>query len=1038
MGPLPALLRGRARHAGGRWAVVIAGLALAVLLPVVTGAVTRAAASGALRQALGALPPGERSVIVSYNGIVDDAERHRYDVLVAQQLPRIATAPVRRQLLFRALTDTRGGTFVLGAGDDLATRVRLVDGRLPASCTPTRCEVVVVGSGAGGTAGGAAAGGAAGALATDPRPDLGLVVVGHVVRTDPLLLTGTFDPGPDAPLILADGVDAASRLASLESFGRSYGWVAPLDADRVRALGADAWVREGAAVALAFDRTTAGLEITTPVDEVRDQDARATVSAQRFTLLGGTVAVLLLGTAVVGGAALRRDHEAFVGALRRRGARRGQVVGLVTGEVLAAVVAGVTAGLVVGAGIAAVIAARARLPVAGTAADAVRDGAGQVAVLAAAAAVLVGLTLVLGSRATPPASGAGAAWRWVDAAAITCVVVAALLMARGGITATTSASGGAGDPLLALLPALLLVAAGLAVARVWPLLTRAGGRTLRRGSVAARIGLSAAAGRPLRPAATAALLTAAVAAAVFAGSYRATLDRGAGDQAAYTVPLDARLQVGRTSQQPLDAVPADVLAAAVSGRSDGVVPVVRGVASAAVTALQGAPVQVVGLPPAALASLARWSAVTGTPDASVAAQRITVPAVLPGLPLPQGRTLRIATPSTPAVVAVSAFVRDADGREAGIPLQVNGSGASASLDGDLPRGLVPPLHLVALELRLPVDQQDRRQHNLGEGDSDRSAPTGRLALGGLAVDGVAVDAPWRGWAAEGLSVDGSGDAATLDYELLSGRLVVQARPDGPGTTTPLPVIADEQTARDARSGALTLTLNGAAVQVRVVQAARGFPTTQGRFVVADGQAVARLLDLGEPGTGGPDEVWLAAPPGGLATLAEALTGAPFDRLTVTRRQAVETALRTDPIAGAASGLLAAGAGLVLLVGALALVLLVVADRREDAPAAYAWEADGVAPGTLRAALWWRATAVAVPAVPAGVLVGVGLSQLTSGLVAVTATAVVPRPPLVPGTGVAATALAVFAGLVVALAVAAAVAAGSLREPLPVRSTGVGR
>ena len=72
-----------------------------------------------------------------------------------------------------------------------------------------------------------------------------------------------------------------------------------------------------------------------------------------------------------------------------------------------------------------------------------------------------------------------------------------------------------------------------------------------RRSVAARLGLAAVTGRPLRPAATAALLTAAVATSVFAGAYRATLDRGAADQAAFAVPLDARVQTGAEPRAPL-------------------------------------------------------------------------------------------------------------------------------------------------------------------------------------------------------------------------------------------------------------------------------------------------------------------------------------------------------------------------------------------------------------------------------------------------------------------------------------------------------
>jgi len=38
-----------------------------------------------------------------------------------------------------------GSTFLLGAADELPTAVRLLDGRMPRSCLPKRCEVVAIG-----------------------------------------------------------------------------------------------------------------------------------------------------------------------------------------------------------------------------------------------------------------------------------------------------------------------------------------------------------------------------------------------------------------------------------------------------------------------------------------------------------------------------------------------------------------------------------------------------------------------------------------------------------------------------------------------------------------------------------------------------------------------------------------------------------------------------------------------------------------------------------------------------------------------------
>jgi len=115
-------------------------------------------------------------------------------------------------------------------------------------------------------------------------------VVGQVQRSDPLLLSGTFDPGEGTPLLLADGVDAATTIETFAVFQRSYGWVAGLDLDRLGADGVAQWVRRSAAVhdALWLDRE--GLFLTTPDGVLRAEDARARTSGRRFAVLGSATA----------------------------------------------------------------------------------------------------------------------------------------------------------------------------------------------------------------------------------------------------------------------------------------------------------------------------------------------------------------------------------------------------------------------------------------------------------------------------------------------------------------------------------------------------------------------------------------------------------------------------------------------------------------------------------------------------------------------------------------------------------------------------
>jgi hypothetical protein len=400
-------------------------------------------------------------------------------------------------------------------------------------------------------------------------------------------------------------------------------------------------------------------------------------------------------------------------------------------------------------------------------------------------------------------------------------------------------------------------------------------------------------------------------------------------------------------------------------------------------------------------------------------------------------------------VAVTAVVRADDGREAGVALRVSAVGAPATLSADLgaPVGTAPGpstwkdaagaaarLHLVALTVRQPDDEATRTQHALGEGSRDLTVPNGAFGLGAVTLDAAAVDAPWTGWTGPGLAVAAGGGSARLSYRITEGAVVLTARATGPGTgTSALPVVVDPATAARAQGGVVTLVLDQRALPARVVGVLDRFPTMpDGRFAVTDVVALGRLVDLDQPGTGTPTELWVDLPAGARSDVAL------FDRLDVRDRAATEATLRTDPVAVGARGLLAVGALLTLLVAAAALVLLVAAEASDDAAQAYAWEADGVGPATLRSALWWRAVAVVLPAVPAGVVVGTVLSRAASELVAVTATAVTPQPPLVPGTGLG-WGLAVAAlGVVVALVLSGVVALAAMREPMPVRDLGVPR
>ena len=308
------------RHQGLRWLLVIAGVALVVVIPVVTSGLAHAVQARTIRQTIASLGTADRTLLVSQE--TDSTARRGTpagnDAEVRRGLATLTAEPVVHTLLYRPIS-AGGVTFLLGGADDLPRNVALTSGRLPRSCTPARCEVVAVGRSSAALKRGAGT--------------VGAVVVGTVRRLSPVLVTGQLDPG-STPLLLAGGAAAAGRLTVLQLFGRHDTWTALVDPDRVIRLGATGWVRRAESLDARLATSVGGTSLEVPSDQLLAGSARADASARRLGLLGGFAAVLLFGFAVVAATALRGDQGLLSLALRRRGATGVQRAGVTVIEVI--------------------------------------------------------------------------------------------------------------------------------------------------------------------------------------------------------------------------------------------------------------------------------------------------------------------------------------------------------------------------------------------------------------------------------------------------------------------------------------------------------------------------------------------------------------------------------------------------------------------------------------------------------------------------------------------------------------------------------
>ena len=785
-----ALIASRARAYAGQWALVAVGVAIATSVPVLTSASTREASAGALEHGLAALPAGQSSLTVSDNGFLSATQLIAADAIVRNQLGKLSEAAPLRQMVFRRLSNGRGAQLTLGAADDLPHAVRLVSGRLPTSCTPQRCEVVQVGAGT-----------------TPDTTRLGVVVVGRVERANPLLLSGTFDPGTDAPLLLGANTEQMAASSILENFQRSWGWVAPVDLRLVRRLGVEQYLARSNAVAdLLF--ASPGLVLTAPDDVLRAQDDRARRSGQRFALLGGTSAALVLGLAVVAAVSARRDHMAVIRLLLTRGATPAQLTGFSLAEALWPAL--------LGAAVRSWSGPMARRWRSGTARSLRR--APEVAcprrrcsrVIAVAA---VGLTL-----RWSPATGERAAWQAVSVAAAATIGAALLAASRGATRVETGASP---DALVTLLPVLTALAGGLLAARCWPVVPRVLARLLPRRAAGFRLALAGAGRRPLRAAATVAVLAATSASVVFAIGYRTTLDRGAADQAAFSVPMVARLTTGASLDRPADLASEGAVNAVGLGAT--AYPVLRGGASLALNAADTQPVELLGLSPSALPRMAHWRSDYSDAAPVTLLRRLTTAAPAHGPAIPEGtRTLVVPVTGSTLHLDVIALVRDASGRSLPITLARRGD----TLVGELPRSSGESFD----SLTLREDQQTAsvRQHAIGEGGVGPPARTGRVVLGRPIADGQALADGIGQWT---VTVAGRaepiGTGLAIDYRIAGDTTTAQPPHPSGG---PIPAYVDRATAATARGGLLSLRLGeGKQLSLRIVATGDRFPTTHGRL-----------------------------------------------------------------------------------------------------------------------------------------------------------------------------------------------------------------
>jgi hypothetical protein len=783
-------------------------------------------------------------------------------------------------------------------------------------------------------------------------------VVGRVALS-PTVLGYSPSAVGDWPVVLTGDVTGLNAIPGLDGVYRTYTWMAPLPLAYLHSWSVGRLEARLLAEQAALSQQ-ARFNLEAPFFSLDAARRQAGVAVHRLLLVDGGVVVILILFVLLAASALQREQRAELERLRQAGGRPGQAAAFVLAEAGWIAGASVLSGLGLAIGLSALLAGGAGEPV-----GAVLDH-GLIS-WPAAAALAGGWALMTALLAVAPIL---AGRRLLDMAAL---AGAGVLVA--GLTLDVASS----PAWVGLLVPLVCLSAGLVLSRATGVVLRALERISRRGSLDLRlalIGLERARGIG---ALAVSFLAISVGLAGFGLAFRATLIRGAADQAADHVPLDALVSAGSTLDSPLQLAPL----ARWQALSHGSVFPVRRTQASYPSGEGTQDVPVLGVPAAALPLIHGWRSSDGpAPLAGLAARlRPPGPARTPGPVLPpSARWVELGVRSPNLDLDVTLDLRSPQGTVDRLALGETG------LAPRILRARAPSGHweVEAIELSELSGTAITNGHQNGENPAPATQYSARLTLGPLlSRDGRGhlvmrhSLGSWRAVGAASGAVAGSGHSPTTAVVFQSTGWPGVLRPRQPSDSRTLPVLVDPGTAAAAGPGGrIGLTIDGFPVRARVVGVLRRFPTIAAGaagFVVADQALLSGALDAQLPGQGRPDELWISTTRPG--ALRAAMRSGRLAGLNAAFRSDVEHGLRSEPVAsGVMRTLLASGLGATIL--ALLGMLLVLAGPFRQPALQVDLEAQGVGPAGLRRELRLRLATAALLGIWPGLLLSLLLDRLT--------------------------------------------------------------
>lgn len=893
----------RLRNHSRRTFSIAMSVALALGALLALQGISHSTGNSLVSYSLSKLPAGDRALTLTSSRIIASPAQYRdINTYLSTHLANLTSGGITSEVLYHEISDPHGVGFYVAGVDSLAKSVRLMTGRLPKGCAHSLCEVIQIGGQA------------------DSLPSvqsLGLTVVGKGVLRNSQLLAGTMAPSDGVPVLVVDGIAAASALPHFANLQGANGWVTTMNLAQIGTEGADAYISS----ILAFENQLSiehpEVTLTWPQDALGEASDQAKGISDKFVLLDFVVGALLIAFLILFSLRRRREHQQFRAGLSRIGTPKRTIVLELFVESIMPLVLGALIAFVISLAIPATLSSahfQANLP------QVYQGWLKYVYLLLAALGLVIG-SLIIGDKA------------WGRQFFIPFLLGVIFLLGYLRQSGTQEARYWLVPFVYAVIPSLVGYFALRSASSYW--------RNRNHPTyVLIREHLSMWQG-------VTAILTLASILAVIALSFESGISKDVTAKSRDEVPLDISLRTGSDLVRPLD----------IGGPSDyeklvpdsHAYPILRAGTAVRNENSVSDTLSLIGIPPAAVRALPNVS-LHGLASAITPPQ----PSVEPGVYAGKTSNITVTLQNIPKEVDLLGWFRTPRGTHLSAMFAGHETVRSLVLTGQIP----PDSYLIAFEFRETSDYLSRRLHAMGEGSFSVPMLKGVGSISALSFDTRPQVLQQSVWKQRG-----------FPYAFDGGSIYVR-----PPTQEVTPkVVVDPITASLATNGILTLTgESGDYFQAKIGAVAKTFPSAGDRFVIMDLGQLQSEIARTDLGATDPIELWISTPHP--KQYFARLSNSPYSVLLLASQQVLANELRADPVNVGLDGAYRVALLYALLLAVFMYISALPLLYREGQSVLFQLEAGGVGPILLRQAFRRSLRSTIIIALLTGGIIGLAVGH----------------------------------------------------------------